>query len=86
MRYDDVMRTTLDLDDDVLLFAKELARRQRRTAGDVISELARIGLGLHAASQMRKGPAAFLGFEPIAASGEMTTNEDVNRLRTEFGD
>jgi hypothetical protein len=35
------MRTTLDIDDDVLLAAKELARAQGQTAGRVINELAR---------------------------------------------
>jgi len=31
------MRTTLDIDDDVLQAAKELARRERKTAGAMIS-------------------------------------------------
>ena len=35
------MRTTLDIDDDVLLAAKELAAAQVTTAGKVLSELAR---------------------------------------------
>ena len=38
------MRTTLDLDDDVLLAARELAAERRRSLGTVISELARRGL------------------------------------------
>ena len=38
------MRTTLRLDDDVLLAVKERARRERRTAGEVLSELARQAL------------------------------------------
>jgi hypothetical protein len=38
------MRTTLDIDDDVLQAAKELARRQGKTAGRIVSELARRGL------------------------------------------
>ncbi len=38
------MRTTLEIDDDVLQAAKELAASRRRTAGQVISELARKGL------------------------------------------
>jgi hypothetical protein len=38
------MRTTLDIDDDVLQAAKELATSQQRTAGQVVSELARRGL------------------------------------------
>lgn len=38
------MRTTLDLDDDVVGAARELAAGQRRSLGSVISELARRGL------------------------------------------
>jgi hypothetical protein len=38
------MRTTLDIDDDVLLAAKELAAIRRTTAGQVISDLARQAL------------------------------------------
>jgi hypothetical protein len=35
------MRTTLDIDDDLLAAAKELARRERSTAGQVVSRLLR---------------------------------------------
>ena len=38
------MRTTLDLDDDVVAAARELATEQRRSLGSVVSELARRGL------------------------------------------
>lgn len=38
------MRTTLDIDDDVVVAAKELATGERRSLGSVISELARRGL------------------------------------------
>jgi hypothetical protein len=38
------MRTTLDLDDDVIAAARELAASERRSLGAVISELARRGL------------------------------------------
>jgi hypothetical protein len=38
------MRTTLDIDDDILLAAKELARKDRVSAGRVLSTLARAGL------------------------------------------
>lgn len=38
------MRTTLDIEDDVLQAAKELARQEGGTAGQVISALARRGL------------------------------------------
>jgi hypothetical protein len=39
-----LMRTTLDIEDDVLLAAKELARRGGTTAGRVISHLLRQAL------------------------------------------
>lgn len=38
------MRTTLDIDDDVVVAARELAADGRRSLGSVISELARRGL------------------------------------------
>ena len=38
------MRTTLRLDDDVLRAARSLARTERKTVGQVVSELARRGL------------------------------------------
>lgn len=38
------MRTTLDIDDDVLVAARELAAGERRSLGAVISDLVRRGL------------------------------------------
>lgn len=38
------MRTTLDIDQDVLHIAKEMATLRKTTAGKVLSELARQGL------------------------------------------
>jgi plasmid stability protein len=38
------MRTTLNLDDDVVAAARELAAAQGRSLGSVVSELARRGL------------------------------------------
>lgn len=38
------MRTTLDIDDDIVAAARELAAYERRSLGAVISELARRGL------------------------------------------
>ncbi len=37
------MRTTLDIDDDVLIAVKEIASSRKTTPGKVISELARRG-------------------------------------------
>ena len=39
-----MVRTTLEIDDDVVAAARELAAEERRSLGSVISELARRGL------------------------------------------
>jgi hypothetical protein len=49
------MRTTLDIDDDVLNAAKELALVQRTTAGRVISELVRKALQPTGSARVRNG-------------------------------
>jgi hypothetical protein len=38
------MRTTLAIDDDVLEVARRLAVRENRSLGEIVSELARVGL------------------------------------------
>ena len=40
------MRTTLDIDDDVLIAVKELARAERLSGGKILSRLARQALAL----------------------------------------
>ena len=79
------MRTTLDIDDDVLLAAKELARRERKTAGQILSELARRGLteAKDTSSKERTRKRSFLGFRPFARRGAIVTNEMIHRLREE---
>lgn len=49
------MRTTLSLDDDVLLAAKAIAGQQGRSVGDVISELARRSLQRPVSQAERNG-------------------------------
>jgi hypothetical protein len=51
------MRTTLDIDDDVLAAAKELAKARNSTAGEVISDLARKALTTRAQAGRSTGPA-----------------------------
>lgn len=75
------MRTTLDIDQDVLLAAKDLARRHKKTAGEVISELARRGLTQNPAQDGMKEPAGFYGFEPLPSRGGIVSNELINKLR-----
>ena len=79
------MRTTLDIDDDVLQAAKERARRERKTAGEVVSELLRRALTGpdSTASILRETPAHF-GFRPFPANGRIVTNEHINQLRDEI--
>jgi hypothetical protein len=55
MRDDPPVRTTLDIDDDVLQAAKELARTQGKTAGQMVSELARRALAPSAVRRTRNG-------------------------------
>lgn len=80
------MRTTLDIDDEVLNAAKEIARRQRRTAGAVISELARRALTQPAPTpRAASEPIPFFGFRPLAPEGRVVSNETVERLREDEG-
>ena len=78
------MRTTLDIEDDVLQAAKELARREGRTAGRILSELARRGL---AAPAPRAGSRSRLrrGVPVLASRGEIVTPEHVQRLSDREG-
>ncbi len=81
-----MMRTTLDIDDVVLLAAKEIARRKNTTAGAVISDLARQALtSMPLEPSSIAGPSAFYGFQPIPANGRLVSNEAVERLREEEG-
>jgi hypothetical protein len=93
------MRTTLDIADDVLFAAKDFARRDKKTLGQVISEWGRVALQNPAV--MPKATKAKskqtlsdedqrfydLGFRtfPSRAGAEPVTNEHVNRIREELG-
>jgi hypothetical protein len=80
------MRTTLDIDDEVLQAAKEIARRQQSTAGAVLSELARSALTGHRyVSETVAEAPAFYGFRPLPAAGRVVTDEVVKKLRDEEG-
>ena len=81
------MRTTLEIEDDVLIAAKELARRGGTTAGRVISELVRQALTQPAATTANSArePAAVYGFRPFPSRGSVVSNEQVDKLRDEEG-
>ncbi len=55
MRDDEAMRTTLDLDEDILEAAKELAAARGTTAGKILSELARKALTPAKPPRVRNG-------------------------------
>ena len=76
------MRTTLNVDDDILLTVKEIARRDGRSVGAVLSELARRGLSAGAPDTTGAGDG-FCGFHPLPARGRPVTNELIDRLRDE---
>ena len=54
------MRTTLEIDDDLLTTAKHLARQQGVTLGQVISEMARQSLTARDPLNVRNGALLFL--------------------------
>ena len=76
------MRTTLDISDDVLSAAKERAQRERKTTGEVVSELLRYALTTPQSSSVEE-PKSFYGFRPFPSRGGIVTNELINRLREE---
>jgi hypothetical protein len=71
------MRTTLDIDDDVLAAAKQLAKTRKSTAGEVLSDLARQALTMSsaagAASRYRNG------FRLLPQTGKVITTEMVKK-------
>jgi len=84
------MRTTLNIADDVLLAVKERARRDKRSAGDVLSDLAREALTgrVGRVGSHRRPPIdevaeseSFFGFEPLPHRGPAVSNDLIDRLR-----
>lgn len=85
------MRTTLDIDEDVLAAAKELARAEGKTMGEVISDLARKGLTAPSGVGFAEGQApfgddtaAFPAFPTLPnRTGRVVTTEEIKRLQFE---
>jgi len=75
------MRTTLDISNDVLQAAKERARRENKTTGEVISELARSALTAPAGAPAAREPRARYGFRPFPKRGGIVSNERIDQLR-----
>ena len=79
MWYHEIMRTTLELDDDLVREAKDLAKQKGVSLGTVISDLARKSLPTTARPKFRNGVEIFQS-KPGAPR---VTLDLVNRLRDE---
>lgn len=93
------MRTTIDLDEDVLLAVKDLAKHRQESIGRVVSDLTRRALvycptgrgvvSVFVAQEPKpanKKSLSNFGIHPFPyEGGEIPTNELVNRLREEEG-
>jgi hypothetical protein len=82
------MRTTLDIDEDVLAAAKELAKTQKSTAGEVISGLVRKALTQAAAATgAATAPHGLLyedGWYVLPSRGGIVTNELIDKIQEEL--
>lgn len=87
------MRTTLSIDEDVLFAVKNLAKRQGRSAGEVLSELARSALQAPVATAAASSAAsaldaqlAVLGLVPYRAPNVQAVSQaQVDALREAEG-
>ena len=73
-----VMRTTINIDDDVLERAKDIAHARHVSVGEALSELARRGMEMEA--QLKISPVTGL---PVIAGGPRISSEDVYRMQAE---
>ena len=76
-----MMRITLDIDDDILSAGKELAKAAGKTAGQIISELARKALTAPSAATHHRveQPRAIYGIQPLPHRGGIVTSEMVRQ-------
>jgi hypothetical protein len=83
MRYHHDVRTTVDLDDDILAAARSLARAQGRSMGAVLSALARRGLADD--TQITAPTGGFPVFD-VPAGGRPITSEMVRAAQDEVAE
>jgi hypothetical protein len=95
------MRTTLDIADDMLFLAKDFARRDKKTLGEVVSDLMRQAVSApsepaqslsrakekstETEKQRRLREMGWVTFPSSAAGGGIVTNEMIRRIREEEG-
>ena len=73
------MRTTLNIEEDVLRAAKEIAQQRGMTVGQVLSDLARKSLTRKSPVSKKHGLPLF----PVQPDAGIATQELVNHLRDE---
>ena len=80
------MRTTIDIDDDVLMAAKELAKSAGKTAGKIISEMVRKAMTTVPTYAVEQ-PKSIYGIRPFPKlpGGKTVTSDDVRRLMDDEG-
>ncbi len=76
------MRTTLDIDEDLLVAVKEMARRHGHSIGKEVSRLIRLALQ----AKTDSCGESVAGFEPFPAKGrKVVTNDLVDQIRDSEG-
>ena len=83
------MRTTLNIDDDLLMAVREVARRDSESIGAVASRLLRQALAgdqTDGGGASKAASAPEFGFRPFPKRGGLVTNERIDQLREEAGD
>jgi hypothetical protein len=73
------VRTTVDIDEDVLLATRELARQRGVSMGQVLSDLARQALSSSGGATTRNGLPLF----PVSDGAGVVTPDLVKRLHDE---
>ena len=73
------MRTTLDIEDDVLSAVKEISRQRKVSIGKALSDLVRQALTRKTSETMRHGVPQF----PVQPDAEVVSLKLVNKLRDE---
>lgn len=81
------MRTTLDIEDDVLAAVRDLARRQGLSVGPMVSRLLRAALLADAVAAPSSRPSATVaGFRAfVAPAGSVVSDEQIDQLRDAAG-
>ena len=74
------MRTTLAIDDDILMAAEAIARQEHKTVGEVVSDLARRSLRPPRDTAVRNG----IPLLPVSNPTAIVTLDIVNSLRDEL--